>query len=204
VSVRLVRPVRVLAAVGIVALLVSCSGGSGTATVGAGDSARLASVTVGSDTVLGPADVTAVNVIGLDLVTLAAPLRTWWDTFADPDVAESAWLARAPRLLADMGVTVAHIERQLGPGRARAVRDTFTPYLQQWREILDALEAMRAGVASGDVGAQQRATDAYNDALGVVRRLDRQRVARVVAVYGRDGAKRALAAQGLDPERFGL
>jgi hypothetical protein len=35
-------------------------------------------------------------------------------------------------------------------------------------------------------------------------RLDAQRVARVVDAYGRDEAKRALAAQGLDPTRFGL
>ena len=186
------------------AVFVSCGGRSGAAAPGADDLARLASVTVGSDTVLGPADTSAANVIGLDLVTLAVPLRTWWATLNDPDVAERVWLERAPQLLAEMRATVSDIERQLGPGRDGAVRATFTPYLQRWREILGVLDAMRAALAVGDVGAQQRAVDAYNDTLAAVRRLDRQRVARVLAVYGRDEATRVLAAQGLDLASFGL
>ena len=194
---------RTVVALCTAGLVVACSAG-GPGAVASQDAARLASVTAGSDVVLGTADATAVNVVGLDLVTLAAPLRTWWATFTDPTISESAWLDRAPQLLADMRVTVAHIEQQLGPGRDRVVRDAFAPYLQQWRAILAALEAMRTGVESGDRAAQQRATDVYNDAIGAIGRLDRQRVARVVAVYGREEAKRALAAQGLDPDRFGL
>jgi hypothetical protein len=185
--------------------VVGCSsGGSTPAEPGADTTARLASVMVGSDTVLGPADVTAVNVIGLDLVTLATPLRTWWATFNDPDVDESAWLAAAPQLLDAMRSTVSHIGQQLGPGRDPAVRATFSPYLEQWGRVLDALEAMRSAVRAGDLGAQQAATDDYNAAVAAMQRLDSRRVGRVVDAYGRDEAKRALAAQGLDPSRFGL
>jgi hypothetical protein len=180
------------------------SGGASTTEPGADTTARLASVMVGSDTVLGPADVTAVNVIGLDLVTLATPLRTWWATFNDPDVDESAWLASAPQLLDAMRTTVSHIGQQLGPGRDPAVRATFTPYLEQWKNVLAALEAMQSAVRAGDLGAQQAATDDYNAAIAAMQRFDSRRVGRVIDAYGRDEAARALAAQGLDPSRYGL
>jgi hypothetical protein len=189
----------------VLATLAGCSsGGSAPAAPGADTTARLASVMVDSDTVLGPADVTAVNVIGLDLVTLATPLRTWWATFNDAEVDEATWLAAAPQLLAAMRTTVAHIGAQLGPGRDPAVRATFTPYLEQWKLVLDALESMQAAVRAGDVATQQQATDAYNRAIAAMQRFDVQRVDRVVSAYGHDEAKRALAAQGLDPARFGL
>jgi hypothetical protein len=103
-----------------------------------------------------------------------------------------------------MRTTVAQIETELGPGRDRAVRDTYTPYLQRWREILEALDAVRSGVAAHDLAAQQGATDAYNAALGAIRRLDQQRVTRVVDAYGPEEARRALVAQGFDPSAFGL
>ena len=188
-----------------VSSVVGCgSSSAGLDEPGADSVARTASVMVGSEYVLAPDDVTAVKVIGLDLVTLASPLRTWWATFQDPEVDEAAWLTDAPRLLDAMRTTVAHIADQLGPGRDIAVRATFTPYLQQWRLVLDALAAMRAAVRTANVAAQQQATDAYNAAIAAMGRLDAQRVARVVDAYGRDEAKRALAAQGLDPTRFGL
>lgn len=189
----------------VLAGLAGCSSsGSTLAEPGADTTARLASVMVDSDTVLGPEDVTAVNVIGLDLVTLATPLRAWWATFNDADVDEASWLATAPQLLDAMRTTVTHIGAQLGPGRDPAVRATFTPYLDQWKLLLDALESMRAAVRAGDLATQQQATDAYNQAIDAMQRFDARRVDRVVDAYGRDEAKRALAAQGLDPARFGL
>lgn len=185
--------------------VVGCgSSGAGLDEPGADSVARTASVMVGRQYVLAPDDVTAVNVIGLDLVTLATPLRIWWATFEDPEVGEAAWLTDAPRLLDAMRSTVAHISEQLGPGRDTAVRATFTPYVQQWNLVLDALESMRAGVRAGNAVAQQQATDDYNASIAKMGRLDAQRVARVVDAYGRDEAKRTLAAQGLDPTRFGL
>lgn len=200
--VRRARPAATCAV--LVALLAAaCGGGSGGA-AGTADAARLASVSVGSDVVLAPADVTAVNVVGLDLQTLAAPLRSWWVGLNDPERAAADWLPQADRLLADMRTTVAHIESQLGPGRDRTVRDAYAPYLTRWREILAALGALRTAVSLDDLVAQQRATAAYNDAVRAVRRLDEQRVARVVAVYGAAETRRFLTAQGIDPAAFGL
>lgn len=195
-----------LAVVACTALLAlaSCGGASTGGPAGGQDAARLASVSVGSDVVLGPDDVTAINVIGLDLQGLAAPLRTWWETLNDPAVTPQAWLADADRLLGDMRSVVAHIEAQLGPGRDRSVRDTYAPYLARWREILAALEALRAGVRADDEAAQQRATAAYNDAVRAVARLDARRIDRVVSVYGRDETRRFLLAQGIDPAPYGL
>jgi len=187
------------------ACLAGCgSGNAEVAAPGADTVARTASVMVGSDDVLVPADVTAVNVIGLDLVTLATPLRTWWATFNDADVPEATWLAQAPQLLDAMRTTVTHIADQLGPGRDPAVRATFAPYVQQWSLVLTALDSMRTAVSVGNVDAQHVATDAYNAAINAMKRYDAQRVGRVVDHYGRDEAKRALVAQGFDPSRYGL
>jgi hypothetical protein len=143
-------------------------------------------------------------VIGLDLVTLAAPLTTWWTTLNDPAVSERDWLAAALGLLDVMRTTVDHIGAQLGPGRDASVRATYQPYVDRWRAILAALDDLRAAVASGDGTGQQRATAAYNEEIAAVGRLDQARVARVVAVYGAEDAARALRAQGLDPARYGL
>lgn len=202
---RRVRRVRATAALAVVVawLVTACGGGSGGA-AGTADAARLASVSIGSDVVLAPADVTAVNVVGLDLQTLAAPLRSWWVGLNDPGLSAADWLPQADRLLADMRTTVAHIESQLGPGRDRTVRDAYAPYLARWRDILTALGALRAAVAVDDLAAQQAATAAYNDAVRAVRRLDEQRVARVVAVYGAAETRRFLLGQGVDPAGFGL
>jgi hypothetical protein len=205
VSGRRFSRLAVMAVIGVLVSVVGCgSGRDGLAEPGAESVARTASVMVGSDYVLAPGDVTAVNVIGLDLLTLATPLRTWWATFQDTEVGEAAWLADAPRLLDAMRTTVSHIADQLGPGRDIAVRSTFTPYLEQWRLVLNALDALRGAVRAANVAAQQQATDAYIAAIAAMGRLDAQRVARVVDAYGRDEAKRALAAQGLDPTRFGV
>lgn len=193
-----------LLAVLLVAMVGGCAGDEDGAATGTEDAARVASVSVGSDVVLPPADVTAINVVGLDLQTLAAPLRTWWETLNDPAIAPADWLPRADALLDAMRTTVAHIEAQLGAGRDRTVRDTYAPYLARWREILTALGAVRSGVAAGDEAAQQRGADAYNEAVLAIRRLDERRVARVRAVYGEAETRRFLVAQGIDPSAFGL
>lgn len=158
----------------------------------------------GSDRVLDPEDVTAANVIGLDLVTLGGPLAAWWADLDDPAVSDETWLARAPDRLVSMRRTVDHLADQLGPGRSPAVRDTYQPYVDRWREILVALEAQRLAVAAGDVAARQRATEEYNRHVAAIARFDRIRVDRVVEVYGPEEAARALRSQGIDPARYGL
>lgn len=188
-----------------IAALGACSGHDGSSPVVAReDAARLTSVMAGSDRVLPPDDVTAANVIGLDLVTLEGPLARWWEELVDPEVPRVEWLARAPERLAVMRRTVEHMTTQLGPGRDVHVRDTYRPYVERWEAILDALEALRAAVAEGDRVAQQTATDEYNRQIAAITRQDRIRVERVVAVYGRAEAARALRAQGLDPAKYGL
>ncbi len=183
----------------------ACSSGGGDAPVVSADAAaRLQSVMAGSDRVLPEDDVTAANVIGLDLVTLAGPLTGWWEDLTDPDVPRAEWLARAPERLEAMRRTVDHLAAQLGPGRAPQLRETYQPYVDRWRDVLDALEALRVGVAVGDRAAQERATGEYNRQLAAITRADRIRVERVVRVYGRAEAARALKAQGIDPAAYGL
>lgn len=192
------------AALACAVLLGACSGAPGAGGAGGEDAARLASVSVGSDVVLDADDVTAINVVGLDLQSLAAPLATWWRTLQDPAVAPADWLVQADRLLADMRTVVGHIADQLGPARDRRVRDAYAPYQARWRDILDALGALRTAVATDDRAAQDRATEAYNVAVLALRRLDEQRIGRVLAVYGPDETRRFLAAQGIDPAAYGL
>lgn len=193
-----------LVAVALVVLAAACSDGSGTGSAGGEDAARLASASVGSDVVLPADDVTAINVIGLDLQSLAAPLATWWRTLNDPAVPSADWLVQADRLLADMRTVVAHLGDQLGPARDRRVREAYAPYQARWREILDALTALRAAVAADDEAAQGRATESYNAAVLALRRLDAERISRVLAVYGPEETRRFLAAQGIDPAAYGL
>lgn len=184
---------------------VACSGDdAGAPVVSPDDAARLTSVLAGSDRVLPPDDVAAANVIGLDLVTLTGPLTVWWDELNDPAVPETEWLARAPDRLDAMARTVDHMAAQLGPGRAVPVRETYQPYVERWRSMLESLDALRRSVAAGDPAAQQRATDDYNRHVAAIARFDRIRVDRAVAVYGREEAARALRSQGIDPARFGL
>ncbi len=184
----------------------ACTGSGANEAQGAtpDSAARLASVMVGSSTVLSADDVAAVNAIGLDLVTLETPLRTWWSTLNDPDVAASTWLANAPVLLDAMRATVDHVDQQLGAGRAPTIRDTYGPYVEHWRIILRTLTSLRDAVAADDLTDEQHATAAYNDEISTMRQLDRGRVARVVDVYGHEEAARALKSQGLDPAAFGL
>jgi hypothetical protein len=189
----------------LLGLLTACSsGGGGAPAVSAEDAARLQSVMAGSDRVLPEADVIAANVIGLDLVTLTGPLTGWWDDLTDPAVPRAEWLARAPERLEAMRRTVDHMAAQLGPGRALPLRETYQPYVERWLDVLDALEALRAGVAAGDRAAQERATATYNRQLAAIARADRIRVERVVRVYGRAEAARALKAQGIEPADYGL
>jgi hypothetical protein len=166
------------------------------------DVARLASVSVGSDVALSGDDVAAVNVVGLQLVALGVPLRAWWSSLNDPAVAPSSWLQNSRGLAADMTATVDQLEATLGPERSPAVREALTPYVPLWREILRALEIVRTGVATNNTDAQLRGTEAYNLARGRIELLDQRRVARVVTAYGRDEARRLLADQGHDLERF--
>lgn len=186
--------------------VVACTGSGANDAQGASSAsaARLASVLVASSTVLSAADVAAANAIGLDLVTLEAPLRTWWSTLNDPAVAASTWLGDAPALLDAMSATVDHVDQQLGVGRAPEVRETYGPYVEHWRIVLRSLAALRDAVAADDLTAEQHATSAYNGEIATMRQLDRGRVARVVDVYGHAEATRALKAQGLDPTTFGL
>jgi hypothetical protein len=207
VSLRYRSPGRLLCVLALVVAITTsagCAGDAGVPSVSPDDAARLTSVLAGSDRVLPAEDVTAANVIGLDLVTLVGPLTVWWDDLNDPAITEAEWLARAPDRLASMTRTVEHMAAQLGPERAPAVRTTYQPYVDRWRSILDALAALRDAVARRDPVAQQRATDDYNLHRAALARFDRIRVDRVVEVYGRAEAARALEAQGLDPSRYGL
>jgi hypothetical protein len=203
--VTLRRPAVALLAVALLGAA-ACASGGGTsaAPMSAADAARLQSVMAGSDRVLPEADVVAANVIGLDLVTLTGPLTGWWDDLTDPDVARTAWLARAPERIETMRRTVEHMAEQLGPGRAPTLRETYQLYVDRWRDMLDALEALLGAVAAGDRPGQERATEEYNRHLAAIVRADRIRVERVVRVYGPAEAARALKAQGLDPAAYGL
>jgi hypothetical protein len=165
---------------------------------------QLNSVMVGSDTVLPSDDANAVSEIGIELAALTAPLQTWWSSLNDPATSSTDWLQRAPVLLAQMRTGVDRIEARLGPGRDPHVRNTFQPYVTQWRQMIAALDRVRDRVAAGDEPGQQQAVTAYNDALAAIRALDAARVQRVVAVYGVDDAKRLLREQRLDPAEFGL
>jgi hypothetical protein len=165
---------------------------------------RLNSAMVGSETVLPREDARAVSEVGLELVALAAPLEIWWRGLDAPDVDAAVWLAAAPELLAQMSEGVERIERRLDAARHRGVTETFRPYVVRWKRLIAALEDLRLAVADGDETAGDAAIARYNAERAAIRRLDEQRVARVVAAFGRDEAERLLRSEGADPERFGL
>jgi hypothetical protein len=162
---------------------------------------RLNSAMVGSDVVLPRQDTRAVSEIGLELVALAAPLEVWWSGLDDPGV---PWLARAPELLDEMSEGVDRIDGRLAPGIHRAVRETFAPYVARWRQLLAALEDLRIAVADADRPARDAAVLRYDRERAAIRRLDEERVARVIAAFGPDEAGRLLREEGVDPGRFGL
>lgn len=168
------------------------------------DQQKLNSVMVGSDTVLPAADSDAVSAIGVQLAALAQPLQQWWSSLNDPSVTPQTWLAAAPGLLDQIRTDVANVAARLTPDRDRQVRDTFQPYVDDWHDVIAALEQLRDRVAAGDAAGQQAATDQYNDALSRIHALDQARVQRVVAVLGVDEARRLLQEQGVDPGRFGI
>jgi hypothetical protein len=137
---------------------------------------QLNSVMVGSFDVLSRDDSAAVSAIGLELVALGEPLREWFDGTEDHQV-----------LLDRMTAAVDRIEARLTPDRAAAVRSTFQPYVNTWRDILAALKA-------GDISA-------YDTAVARIRQFDDERIARVVDVYGEEEAQHLLKEEGVDPNR---
>jgi hypothetical protein len=165
---------------------------------------QLDAVMVGSDRELPTADADLVEIVGLELSTLSVPLDAWWQGLNDPATPTSAWLVTALALLEQMQAIVDRVESRVLSAETTPVRDTFVAYVAQWRTALRALDAVRGATERGDPAVQQKATDEYNAALGRIRGLDQARVDRVVAVYGRDDARRLLASEGLDPSRFGL
>jgi hypothetical protein len=168
------------------------------------DQQKLNSVMVGSDVVLPTADTDAISEIGVELGSLAAPLARWWSGLNDPQTSTATWLAQAPSLLTQMRDVVDRIDSELTPERDPHVRDTFSPYVVRWRDLLRALEQLRDRVAAGDEPGQQRAVDDYNDVLAAIRALDAARVTRVVDVLGKDAARDLLENEGVDRGRFGL
>jgi hypothetical protein len=132
-----------------------------------GDQRQLNSVLVGSYDELSAADSEAVSAIGLELVSLGAPLRAWFDGTEARE-----------RLLAQMTAAVDRIEGRLTPERAPEVRTTFEPYVVAWRDVLAAL----------DVDDD----DAYEKAVAHIRDLDQIRIDRVADVYGEEEAQRLL------------
>jgi hypothetical protein len=168
------------------------------------DQQKLNSVMVGSDTVLPTADTDAVSAIGVQLAALAQPLQQWWSTLNDPSVTPKTWLAAAPGLLDQIRTDVDNVESRLTPDRDERVRDTYQPYVSNWRDVVTALETLRDKVAAGDTAGQQAATDDFNNALARIHALDEARVKRVATVLGVDQARRLLQEEGVDPSRFGI
>jgi hypothetical protein len=165
---------------------------------------QLDSVMVGADRVLPTADAEAVRLIGVDLLSLVAPLGRVLDVVRSPGPAPAAEVAAARDALAVMTTVIARIDGRLGPDRVAAVRDTYEPYVAAWRAVVKALDAGVTAAATGDASGTTDALAAYDRAIGTLEGLDRARVARVVAVYGHDDAVRLLREQGIDPIRFGL
>ena len=190
----------VLALGALACSVVSCSSGG----TDRASQRQLDAVMVGSDRELPTGDADLVDIVGLELSTLSVPLTAWWQGLNDPATPTSTWLAEAPALLVQMRAIVDRVESRVLSAETAPVRDTFVAYVVQWRTALAALDAVRGATERGDSAAQQKATDEYNAALGRIRGLDQARVDRVVAVYGRDDARRLLESEGLDPSRFGL
>jgi hypothetical protein len=185
-----------------VSVFTACSGGG--ADERAAAQRRLDAVMVGSDRDLSERATGLVDIMALELTTLAVPLRVWWETVDDPDTTTARWLAQAPGLLAQMQTIVDRVEDRALSAETESVRDTFVAYVREWRVALRALDAVRGAVARDDAVARATATAEYDASLGRIRVLDRARVERVVAAYGADDARRLLTQEGLDPTQFGL
>lgn len=186
---------RLAAALVAVALAsAGCADGDGSA-----GQRELNSVIVGADHLISDDASEFVDLAGLAARSIAADLEAFWaaaDGAArmDRDVELRVSIDRIED-------TVDQLDDAFDTVTDEHVRATYRPFLTAHRDLLDALEDVRAGLLEGDEARRADGLADYEAARRTIAALDRARLDRVIAAYGPEEARRLLEeaiAEGAD------
>lgn len=162
------------------------------------DDVQVDAVRVGSDDVLSEAESRFVARTDGRNAEIRAALVGFFDAFEAGDVASMAGAVTSVTDAVDD--FVADLAAQSDP----AVVATYGPYEPAWRRVIEALDGMRAGVASADLAAIEASARFYDRSIGEITALDAVQVERLRPVLGDEQLRRLLEQQGVDPAIFGL
>ena len=139
----------------------------------------------------------------------AAELGFFWDAYNSRDLSDlensnPAFLEVADDAAEAIETELERLEIDLFLTESQDLRDTFAPYIGLWWTVHDALVEVREGVAEGDLGREQRGSDAYAEQIAAVAAADFARIARAIDQLDPETAREFLEAEGLNPQDFGL